>query len=1130
MVRLNDEQQRAVTALDGPVVVTAGAGSGKTRVLTSRFVSAVQHALKPGRDAVSDIVAITFTEKAAGELAERIRAELRADARPEEARAVDGAWISTIHGFCSRILKRKALEAGLDPRFVVADTVTTGNLKQSAFESAAREAIRRGSGAEELFGAYGFDAVAGATESVARLLRTRGLTTDALVVERGADIGAVRSEILAALEHAQAAFCGCQDGLRTTAQHREECERLIGAVRALDLKVLPPHDAARELVALMSSYAASANCGNAIKPTVVELKAQREVAAAQAMTVLVNGFASELVDLIGAYERTYRELKRAASLLDFDDLQSEALALLRDNPAVAQEYRDAFRYTMVDEFQDTDALQLEIVELVAGENLCTVGDERQSIYRFRGADVAVYRAHLADMQARGGSPIELCRNYRSHDEVLGFVNELFGSPVLFGDNLISLVASREGDDERLAGSGPRVRVRAVRKSDASSEEVRLTEAAALASELAQLHDERGFSAGEMVVLLRSYTHAEVYANALRAKGLPAIVLGGSRFFDMPEVELMRSLVAVIANPEDDEALAVVCASGMGRMSDEGLWALRAETMPDRLWAALQADSAGLGEADRAAAGRIVAAVKAAVSSVGRTPLSEILLRAVEELGYDLVLLAKGDMGLQAMANVLKLARLADSFETGGGVGPSEFGAYVDAKQAFKDHEAPAAVLDRGVSSVRIMSIHSAKGLEFPVVALPELSSTGQSERSIVRTGARGDGLLMAMKLPSEWFDFGDAKACASGTPLYLDLDAARQAEETEELKRLLYVGCTRAREVLLLTGSLNKNGPPSGSPMAWPWGGLEAAGLPADGETARVRFGAHDVEVSILLPEQSEPSIGEQGESNSDRFELGVPSRSVEPEPLPAPSRLSYSHFALYKQCRMRFLATSRLGLRERVVAGAGGTDPRLFGSAVHAALEAAAGSVPQPDLLASVARRFSLSTDEAEQLSGACTAYAGSPWAQRVADALVTRREMPFAFRVGEAERSFVLFGNIDVYAEEADGAVLIVDYKTGRSSTAEELKERYELQARCYALAALRNGASSVELAFVRPQVIEADGMPQSFRYPFEAGDVDEIAQELLAYWDEMHAGAYQPLESWDDYTCPSCPIAEGVCPVRR
>lgn len=1127
-MRLNEEQDRAVKALEGAVVVTAGAGSGKTRVLTTRFVSAVERATAPGRDAVSDIVAITFTEKAAGELAERIRSDLRAISRPDEARAVDGAWISTIHGFCSRILRRKALEAGLDPRFVVADTVTTGNLKQSAFERVARGAIRRGGSAADLFGAYGFEAIAAAAENVARLLRTRGLTSDALVVERGADIGALRAEILAALEHAHAFFCSCQDGLSSTEKHREESERLLNAVRSLDLKVLPPAGAARELAVLMSSYAATANCGKAIKPVVNDLKAQRDMAASHAMSLLVSDFASELACLIGEYERTYRELKRAQSLMDFDDLQSEALGLLRDHPEVAGEYRDAFRYTMVDEFQDTDALQLEIVELIAGKNLCTVGDERQSIYRFRGADIGVYRAHLKDMAARGGSRIELCRNYRSHEEILGFVNALFGSPELFGENLIRLVAARDGDDERLVDAGPRVRIRAVRKDGVSSDVARLAEAAALASEFANLRDGQGFSAGEMVVLLRSYTHAEVYANALRERGLPAIVLGGSRFFDRPEVELMRALLAVIANPEDDEALAVVCASGMGRMTDEGLWALRGDLMPEKLWTALKAVAPESGPADRAAAERIVGTVEAARASVGKAALSEILLRAVEEFGYDLVLLAQGDVGSQAMANVVKTARLADSFETQGGFGPSEFAAYLDAKQAFRDHEAPAAVLEKDASAVRLMSIHSAKGLEFPVVALAELSSSGQSDRSIVRTGARGDELTMALKVPTDWFDFGDTKAGAQGTPLFLELDEERSEAEREELMRLFYVGCTRAREVLLLTGSLNKDGPTSSAPLAWPWGRLAAEGLPADGEGARVPFGVHEVDVSIIVPETDEPALQEPAESHSSAFEIGAPQRPVVREKLPVPSRLSYSHFAAYKQCPMRFLATYPLGMRERAVAGDGGTDPRQFGSAVHAVLESAGDSAPGVDLIGAVARRFALSEGETEALAAAAGAYAESPWARRVAAAGSARREMPFALRVGEAERAFVLFGNIDVYAEEADG-VLIIDYKTGRSGTAEDLHQRYELQARCYALAALRGGAQSVEAAFVRPQVVEEGGSLQAVSYRFAATYAETISSDLLARWDEIAVGTYPPLEKWDDRVCPSCPIAQGICPVR-
>jgi ATP-dependent exoDNAse (exonuclease V) beta subunit len=935
----------------------------------------------------------------------------------------------------------------------------------------------------------------------------------------------VKHELTLALEEAGAVFGSCTDGNKTTREHQDECERLSSAIRLLDTDALPREEAARQVVLLTSSYSAKRS-GKALQFAADALKEARERAAADAMTLLIRELTLEFIELVRAYELEYRELKRERSLLDFDDLQTAALALLRARPEVAAEYRELFRYTMVDEFQDTDALQLGIVEQVAGSNLCTVGDERQSIYGFRGANIEVYRAHVRDMLARGAFSVELGRNYRSHEEILGFVNRLFGSDELFGGSLIRLQPSREGAESRLPEDAPRVRIRAVRKPGFSSASVRATEARAVADEFATLRDRFGFPEDEMVVLLRAYTHAEEYAEALRERGFSVVVQGGSRFFGLGVVQAMRALVDAIANADNDEALAVLCASQLGRISDSALWQLRRPAGEQRLWAALQGDLSALAECDRFASRRVADALARARSAVGHMPLAEILLRAVEDLALDVVLAAKGDAGQQDLANVLKFARLADAFEAGGGVGPSEFSAYIRAKEEFRDHEAPAAVLSGGAGVVRIMSMHAAKGLEFPVVALPELASGGYSRRGIALSEVRDSCVMVALRPPRDWLDLGENESCVDGTPLGVRLEADEKTAQLDESKRLFYVGCTRAREVLVLTGSLNTSGPTANSMFSWVWPAV-AAQAPADDESGRVLFGEHEIDVSVLVPQAEFADREPEVFGEAELFEVPLAGTRAPAELVSAPARLSYSHFAAYKACPKRFLATYVAGMRERAVTGGTTVDPRTFGSAVHAVLETAAGTSATDELMRRMSGRFGLDSEKAAELGAAVRAFERSQWARRAEQATLTRREAPFALRIGDGE-GFVLFGSIDLYAEDGDGA-LIVDYKTGRSGSRDELEDRYALQAKCYGLAALRTGASNVELAFVRPQVTEDDGSMQAVTYRFGPDDQAQIEAELLGQWQAMARGEYAPLDRWDPYLCPTCPIANGICPTR-
>ncbi len=1121
---LNEGQARAARHLGRPLLIDAGAGSGKTRTLTQRIVCALTPGAVPGwvPASVDEVLAITFTEKAAGEIGERVRQALRKEGRTEDARRLDAAWLSTIHGLCSRLLRKHALHAGIDPAFRVLDGVEAHRLKERAFAEAAAEAMESSAAGEELFGEYGFEAVAGVVESLRRELHTRGSWPSALELEPVRDAARIRRDAAAFFERMRDAWDACASTTATADAQRDACARTTAALARIE-DGSPPAMLAAQVWAALDAHPKPPAKLKGAEEVIGEMGPGRTRLLRQAAGAATAPMAAALRGLVAAHSERYAAAKRAAGGLDFDDLQVEALRLLRSRPEVADGLRRQFRLVMVDEFQDTDALQLALVRALAGEDLCTVGDERQSIYRFRGADVAVYREHVRAMTEAGALSVPLTENYRSHPDILSFVNAAFGSSALFGGTFLPLRAMRDESARAAFPSEARVRVALVLRKGNGSTAAR--EARLVAERFAELRD-AGVPTGSMAVLLRTYRHADEFASALRSRGIPALIVGGSRFLERPEVRTLRALCRALANVHDDEALVQLLAAPVGGVSDDALWLLRndAETGLARrgsLADAIVSPAAVLADADSSEARRLLEVLERARARLGRMPLSEILLRAVEESAWDLKLLAEGDAGRHAYANVLKLARLADAFEASGGAGPAGFVEHLETKEASGDRDAPATLADESSPCVRIMSVHASKGLEFAVVAMPQLGDGPRGDRGAVRWSADGDRIRLALALPSARCAAAGSKSNA--TEWFSEFDAADAAAEEDEAKRLFYVACTRAEEMLLLTGATNlAEEPVKGAPLGW---------LLSAVEEARERGEAIPIEwerVDVAEEEVPAWDAGEADEAEDGRdAAFWPPAPPCEPQAkrAPAPDRLSYSDIALYRRCGLRFFCEKVLRVG---VPGEAGEKAKSFGSAVHAALQLAVGGAVAPDdeRLTALGRSFGIAEEDGPRLREAVRTFLASRLASELASLRRVRTEVPFAVPVGR--QGFLLAGTIDAYAREGDRG-LIVDYKTGTAGTEADLRDAFALQAACYALVALRDGCERVRVAFARLEVAE-DGEPQAVEYEFDAGDAGAIEAELLADHARMSAGEYDPLPGRDRRVCTACPAATKICPLRE
>ena len=928
---LTPGQQKCVDTFVGPLSVSAGAGSGKTYTLTKRIVNAFETGFV---DDIGQVLAITFTSKAAGEIKSRVKGALKASGRSDQALLVDSAWISTIHGACSRILRAHALELGINPEFKVADEATAKTMLDESLEEVlgAENDLVSPCGFDDLFEEYGgsakgFSAGSSVEDMVRTLVSSAGASPDgisSLVLPPSArGVHRLASDML---DVASAAIAAAE----TQKQSRSRdtfLERSAKALEGLESALGKESLSSKELLGLFNAFPMPArNFGGAeYKAQAAELAQEYLALAAEARLGLAEPLLRELIHLASLVSEAYARRKREAGLLDNDDLLTCASRMFVEHPEVAADYTNRFKLIMIDEFQDTDQMQIDMVKRMAGEGLerlCTVGDAQQSIYRFRGADVSVYQRHVQAVErsnAEGG--ITLSDNFRSHVDVLAFVDCIFSQPTVFGRSFMSLCASR--DEARVKspyrGCTPRIEVQLTTYvNGVPSDDARHVVARRIAESFAGLR-RAGQSASDMVILLGAMSHADVFADALREAGLPCVVSGGSIFSSASEVQLMVRLAEVIANPKDTEALFEVLSSELFLLSADDFIALSTRlderrNIPRRVsldkGVRSLARDASRGENVSPALAQALSVLAAVEDAVGIESVSSIMRRIVLDSGWLARLEDGGPEGLARAANVYKAIRMVEGIEAEKALGPagiaSEFRLRVEVAK-----EAPGALSATSGDFVRIMTIHASKGLEFPVVAIAELRSDASRAKKLVCTSIGGKTYLSldagsSLSALTEKTSSLVAK-CGSYDPFSAEgneLDEAsleqlivisfghtaaeiraairerEQQGEAQEAKRLLYVAITRAKEAVICApmGKRTKDGKPGLSKSAW--GDVESA-LVGEGELFEPGVSMFDyggdsparVERIDLFPKQDEDA----GSTDDDDSACSNASVSGEP-------------------------------------------------------------------------------------------------------------------------------------------------------------------------------------------------------------------------------------------------------------
>ncbi len=781
--------------------IVAGPGSGKTTVLVEYFRRLVAAGVDPLR-----ILAITFTEKAAANMRRKLREQFHDDS-PLRAK-MERAWVSTVHGFCTRLLRENAIWAGIDPEFTVADAREALRLQIEAMDEAVEEAFQSdAAGVRALIRglvSYEFEE---AVRSAYDAMRGAGATIDE-VESRAAPGDDVLDDVEAILEFLR------NDPLTNWSYKQQQHLREIidSATRIVSA------DNPREALAELEGFPANLNqCkrGTQARELVKQLK---EVKLKELKYALITAhYARErglLFDILRRFDRIYRDRKRLAGSLDFADLEEYAVRLLTGNPDARARVQAQFDHVLMDEFQDTNGQQAELLRLVRPPHrFYAVGDINQSIFGFRHAEPQGFSDYRGEIERGGKHLVNLAGNFRSRPEILSAIETITAGAE--GIEPRSLVARRAFDKQRPVavetigvnweGDGPPPPI----------------EAQWIARRILELiRDEPQFSFKDIAVLVRNTEVFNAIAGAFDEAAIPYLINSGRGFYEAREVNDLVHLLRVVANPRDEISLAAVLRSPLVEASDEALLRLRmlGKNIGGALWRMGPDEAADFGD-DYARLIRFRDRLRDWRVRRESMSFDRLLLAAMDECGY------RPETGARGAANIDKF--LAQARDAAARMPLDQFVEELSRVRHSNPREDDTAPED-SADSVKVMTVHSAKGLEFPIVFVAAMHKGVDTSMPVVAFSPR-------IGLGARWRNPVKGGKEKEKSDLFLHaIHEERKKREREESHRLLYVAMSRAEQHLVLsfTGAKPKE-----------WVKLVAESLRLDTETCR------DEIVSLTAPD-----------------------------------------------------------------------------------------------------------------------------------------------------------------------------------------------------------------------------------------------------------------------------------------
>ena len=1028
---LTPRQLEAVAVEQTPrdTCVVAGPGSGKTTVLVAHFERLVESGVDPLR-----ILAITFTDKAANNMRDKLAHAFRD--RAETSGKLERAYVSTVHGFCARLLKENAVFAGLDPEFHVMDERESAREQRRAIDEtldsmfavepdrmrALMRALAANDAGGEVLDAY--DAIRAAGVKVGDLARFAAPPT----VDIAAAIGEVRNLRPPGWKFDQQA-------------HLQEAQDWVARIAAaLPNGPEPTLRAMRSFTCKLAKLQRGNRAYDLLKSFKDDLIPDFEYST---VTEYYAAERATIIELFARFDGLYRERKRHLSALDYDDLEESAVRLLEDHPEVQRRLQNQFDQVLMDEYQDTNGQQAKLLNLLRPpDRFYAVGDINQSIYGFRHAEPRVFREYRDAVEQGGKRLVQLVENFRSRPEILHAVE--------------TVAAGAEGIETRPLIAGLQFPDKAEPSVEVLSATTPELEAQWVAARILELRCELR----DVALLVRNSEVLPEFTRAFDECGIPYLVNRGKGFYETREVVDLMHLLRALANPRDEIGMAAVLRSPFVEASDEALLRLKGlgnigsaveELAPDMLATFASDDAEKLARfRDRLARWR---------ATRDYTAIDQLLLRAMDECGYEC---PAGPRGAANIEKFLAQARAASARQT-----LAEFVEETEILRESKPRE-PDAPPEDSANAVKIMTVHAAKGLEFPVVFLAAMHKGIDANPGAISFSPR-IGLGARWHHPLCRDDKDDAFQHAIRQEL--------KQREKEEGNRLLYVAMTRAEEHLVLSFSTNGKKPQN-------WAAIVADRLPVRSVTAP--------------PDR--PAPRESAEAPVPALYLQRPVLTGQHD-----AQANVTSIAMFADCPRRYylsryLGFSGAGSQPAAASQAARPPADELGLQVHALLAGATVESPDPEAtkLADVFRKSALG--------------------RRAAAAATIEREFDFLMEI----ENLVLRGQIDLWFEDR-GKTVLVDYKTDRVTPAEApaRAEQYALQLRLYALALERltgHAPDEAYVYFLRPNVaVPVDLRPSLFDAP------EAAVREFREAQEHQHF----PVNEGDH--CRACPHFTRLCPAR-
>ncbi len=1065
-------QGEAITMHDQSMVVTAGAGTGKTYVLVQKYIDL----LKTCDVTVPQILALTFTEKAAAEMKERIRRELQQYEGPQWERAAEDfmiAPVQTFHSFCAQVLREFPIEAGLEPGFVVLDeqqvsrihTRVSEDLVQTRQDGPVHEAL------VHLLSISGrstlrtmLTAMYERRDRYARFFSALEEDEDRVVAEWRSGVEALRDAEIHALQSDPLfstsvdlllGFADVYEGVDDRAvAYLQDIHPLLSALAepsspeafctsAGEFLKRKPGNVGSKKSWKPDDLAAFKQARRNLNEILERKKTFFRMTVDPADPVIIGSvrFLHDLSRVFACYNDLVREEKAAAGGLDFSDLILYARDLFQNNDLVATHFTPRFRYILVDEFQDTDQVQFEIIRAIIGtpspstDCLFIVGDPKQSIYLFRDADVTRFKEAQEIISAVcKGRVVNLDTSFRSTKAVIDLENILFSrllasaeKPWEFGYEQVCISKRRldhAGSVELLLPAGSDDTA-ATKRNEAAMVARRVHSMVnAQPLEVYEEQPDHSFTLrptryGDIAILLAQRTNLSYYLSALGEYGIPFHVHGGTGFYRRQEVFDLYSILSFLEHRHDDISLVGVLRSPYFGLKDTELYTI-AQEEGATLWEKLgkYAETTGSGPATRS---RDLLAFWQQYA--GRTGLVALIRWILAESGVYAVYAAL-PAGEQILANIEKLVGMARSREEAGPYSLADFTADLLMAMDEDEREGEAPLDTLAADAVNIMTVHAAKGLEFPIVVVPDMGVAFRDRSDPIMIG--DNPLMVGVKVPNPAEDYA-----MTDSAVLLALREMQRQKERAEKKRLLYVALTRARDHLIMSGTRPKDASLSfdlaKSRLDWVFTalGITEEAIAAGEQVLELPDGAGSLRLAIV----------------SDPATIPAETGRVEPSPIVVPAAYAGQAgtwtvpVSAGEPVRDRVYSVSELErtdgwspVHERVVSPyLPGVDGTTKGTIIHEVLRGRDAGV----VCAEYGVTDPLAVRQCEEIAGR---FLSSAFMQQVKRSFC---EMPFVVTLASGRR---VAGTIDRLCELADGSWAVIDYKSdpvtpaGYASKAEE------------------------------------------------------------------------------------------------